>query len=98
MKRLLTILTLILSFTLVMGQELTVKNFALAPQDLTASTQRRDDNNGQACALIKVQLARPGATFYGNVMGDTPYSQSVYMVYMMKGSKMLQVKLVVIFP
>ncbi len=93
MKRLLTLLTLILSFTLVKGQELTVKNFALAPQDLTASTQRRDDNNGQACALIKVQLARPGATFHGNVMGDTPYSQSVYMVYMMKGSKMLEVRL-----
>ena len=93
MKRIIFLLVLILSFTLVMSQELTVKNFALAPQDLTASTQRRDDNNGQACALIKVQLARPGATFLGNVMGDTPYSQSVYMVYMMKGSKWLEVRL-----
>ncbi len=93
MKRIIFLLVLILSFTLVMSQELTVKNFALAPQDLTASTQRRDDNNGQACALIKVQLAKPGATFHGNVMGNTPYSQSVYMVYMMKGSKWLEVRL-----
>ena len=93
MKRLLTLFTLILSVTLLMGQKLTVDNFVLDPTDLTASTQRRNDNNGDACALIKVQLARPGATFHGNVMGDTPYSQSEYFVYMMKGSKMLQVKL-----
>ncbi len=93
MKRVLFLLALILSITNVMAQELTVKNFALDPTDLTASTQRRNDNNGQACALIKVQLARPGAEFLGNVMGDTPYSKSEYFVYMMKGSKMLQVKL-----
>ena len=91
MKRVLTLLTLILSFTLVMGQKLTVDNFALDPTDLTASTHRRNDNNGQACALIKVQLARPGAEFLGNVMGDTPYRKSEYFVYMSKGSKMLQV-------
>lgn len=93
MKRIIILLALILSFTLVMGQELTVKNFALDPTDLTASTQRRNDLNGDACALIKVQLARPGAEFLGNVMGDTPYNKSEYFVYMMKGSKMLQVKL-----
>ena len=92
MKRIIFLLVLILSFTLVMSQELTVKNFALAPRDLTGSTQPRNDNNGVACALIKVQLARPGAEFLGNVMGDTPYSKSEYFVYMSKGSKMLQVK------
>ncbi len=93
MKRIVSLLYLCLTFAMAMSQKLTVDNFALAPQDLTASTQRRNDNNGQACALIKVQLARPGATFHGNVMGDTPYSQSEYFVYMSKGSKMLQVKL-----
>ena len=93
MKRILFLLALILSFTLVMGQKLTVDNFVLDPTDLTASTQRRDDANGQACALVKVQLARPGAEFLGNVRGDTPYSNSVYMVYMMKGSKFLEVRL-----
>ena len=93
MKRILILLAFILSVTLVMGQELTVKNFALDPIDLTASTQRRNDLNGDACALIKVQLAKPGATFHGNVMGNTPYSQSVYMVYMTHGSKFLEVRL-----
>ncbi len=93
MKRILFLLALILSVTNVMAQELTVKNFALDPTDLTASTQRRNDNNGDACALIKVQLARPGAEFLGNVRGDTPYSNSVYMVYMMQGSKFLEVRL-----
>ena len=86
MKRIVSLLFLCLTFAMAMSQKLTVDNFALAPRDLTGSTQPRNDNNGVACALVKVQLARPGATFHGNVMGDTPYSQSVYMVYMMKGS------------
>ncbi len=76
-----------------MGQRLIVESFELAPNDLTASTQRRNDLNGDACALIKVQLTKPGAVFQGNVMGDTPYSNSVYWVYMTKGSKMLEVQL-----
>ncbi len=93
MKRFVSLLFLCMTFAMAMSQKLTVDNFALAPRDLTGSTQPRNDNNGVACALVKVQLARPGATFHGNVMGDTPYSQSVYMVYMMKGSKMLEVRL-----
>ncbi len=94
MKRLFSLILLFLvAHALVMAQELTVKSFALAEGDLTASTHRRNDANGQACALVKVLLARPGATFLGNVMGDTPYSQSEYYVYMMKGAYKLQVKL-----
>ncbi len=94
MRRLLTQLVFVLlSCTLVMAQEITVKSFTPDPMDLTASTQRRNDVNGNACALIRVLLAKPGATFHGNVMGDTPYSQSEYHVYMTKGTKMLRVKL-----
>ena len=93
MKRIVSFLVLCMTIAMAMSQRLNVESFAIAPQDLTASTQRRNDANGQACALIKVQLARPGAEFLGNVMGDTPYNKSEYFVYMMKGSKMLQVKL-----
>lgn len=92
-KRFLLLALLLMSCALCVAQKLTVDNFALDPTDLTASTQRRSDLNGDACALIKVQLAKPGAEFLGSVMGDTPYSKSEYFVYMMKGSKMLQVKL-----
>lgn len=93
MKRFVSLLFLCMAFTFAMSQRLNVENFTIVPHDLTGKTHPRNDNNGQPCALVKVQLARPGATFQGNVMGDTPYSQSEYFVYMMKGSKMLQVKL-----
>ncbi len=94
MQRIFTFLFfLCLAVTLVMAQELSVKGFDVDPSDLSASTHRRNDANGQACALVKVRLARPGATFLGNVMGGTPYSQSVYMVYMMHESKYLEVRL-----
>lgn len=53
----------------------------------------RKDANGDACALIKVGLARAGATFEGNVVGSVRYEQSEYWVYMYTGStKMLTVK------
>ena len=93
MQRIFLLFVFYMAFTLVVAQDITVKSFALDPTDLTASTHRRNDLNGDACALVKVQLAKPGAQFYGNVMGDSSYEMSVYMVYMTKGSKMLEVRL-----
>ena len=52
------------------AQELTVKRMEVAPMDLSASTQPRNDLNGNPCALVKVQLATAGAAFEGSVIGD----------------------------
>ena len=51
------------------AQELTVKKMEVAPMDLSASTQPRNDLNGNPCALVKVQLATAEATFEGNANG-----------------------------
>lgn len=64
----------------------------VAPMDLSASTQPRNDLNGNPCALVKVQLATADATFEGNVIGDVAYSQGEYWVYMSAGSYMLNIK------
>ena len=87
MKRILLLLPLLLCSLISQAQELKVKSFAQAAMDLSASTHERKDLNGNACALVKVQLAREGATFKGNVMDDVAYKVSEYWVYMARGSR-----------
>ena len=74
-----------------MAQELSIKDFHEATNDLAARTKPRQDNNGNDCALVKVQLAAPNATFTGNVMGDVSFKNNEYWVYMTTGSKRLKV-------
>jgi formylglycine-generating enzyme required for sulfatase activity len=64
----------------------------VAPMDLSASTQPRNDLNGNPCALVKVQLPIEGASFEGNVLGEAAFKQGEYWVYMSEGSYLLQVK------
>ena len=73
------------------AQELEVKSFVQKTNDLSASTNPRLDNNDIACALIKVQLASPGAKFEGNVVGKVKYEKSEYWVYLAKGSKKVKI-------
>lgn len=92
MKHILTILLFFIGVTL-SAQKLTVDSFTESVNDLSARTHPRSDLNGNVCALVKVQLAAQGASFEGNVVGDTGYSTSEYSVYMTQGSKKLTVKL-----
>ena len=92
MKQIVIILCLLAAAFDVCGQELTVKRMEVAPMDLSASTQQRHDRNGNACALVKVQLATAGASFEGNVIGDAEFKKGEYWVYMSEGSYMLNVK------
>ncbi len=94
MKRFIScIIMLLVVCSICKAQKISVESFESVPSDLYASTHRRNDLNGTPCALIKVQLARPGAIFTGNIAGDVNYDHGEYYVYMMKGSKFLQVKL-----
>ena len=74
------------------AQKLTVDRMEIAPMDLSASTQPRNDLNGKPCALVKVQLATEGATFDGNIVGDCSFRKGEYWVYMSTGTYMLTVK------
>ena len=74
------------------AQKLTVEKMEVAPMDLSASTQPRNDRNGNPCALVKVQLATQGASFEGSVIGDTEFKKGEYWVYMSAGSYMLNIK------
>lgn len=72
MKKILSILILALaSIVGVQAQELAVQSFVLAETDLTANTPGTmvQDQNGNVCALIKVETTQNGFTFDVGVLG-----------------------------
>ena len=92
-KRQILLLAISLLFALTAhGQDLKVRTMSVNANDLSASTYERKDLNGQACALVKVQLAAYGAKFEGNVIGDVAYKTGEYWVYMTEGSRELRIK------
>ena len=74
------------------AQKLTVDGMQVVPMDLSASQYERKDLAGQACGLVKVQLADEGAQFEGNVFGKVEYRTGEYWVYMTLGAYMLRIK------
>jgi len=91
-QKLLFLLLGVLLPMLAQAQELTVKSMEMAPMDISASQYSRNDKNGNACALVKVQLAAAGAEFAGNVLGDCAYKTGEYWVYMSQGSYQLKIR------
>ena len=88
------LLSLVLLFAAIssaLAQELTVKSFKLAGNDLTAQSQPRKDLNNLNCALVKVGIALDGVKFDGSIMGEPIQKLGEYWVYMPKGVSMLQV-------
>lgn len=92
MKRIILLSFWLLSLLGLHAQELTVKSMEVAPMDLSASTQPRNDLNGNPCALVKVQLVTEGVKFEGNVIGDAAFKEGEYWVYMSAGSYLLEIK------
>lgn len=90
MKRI-VVLTLLIGIAICsFAQSLSVKSFVLADNDLSARTNKVEDVNKDACALVKVRLALPEAQFKGQVVNIVP-KMSEYWVYMTAGSKRLTV-------
>lgn len=88
---LLTLAILIMALPL-LSQKMTVEKMEPLPMDTYASTHKRLDLNGNACAVVRVSLTVCGATFSGNVVGEVARDGSDYLVYMPQGSKKLWVK------
>lgn len=73
------------------GQRFEVENVEAALFDMTAAHNLRTDLNGDACALVKFEIASPNAKFQGNVVGDVRYDVGEYWVYVAPGTKELHV-------
>ena len=91
MKLIVIILCLLIAAFDVCGQELTVKSMEVAPMDLSASTQPRNDRNGNPCALVKVLMVDGIDRVEGNVIGDVEDRGTEKWVYLSAGTKMMKI-------
>ena len=75
------------------SQELKVKSFKLASNDLSASLVEnlRTDEVGNVCALVKILLLDDISKVQGNVIGDIRNFSSEKWVYLSKGTKEIRV-------
>lgn len=89
MKRIVFIIGTILIPILGMAQ-LRIESVEVSPMDLTSRTQKRLDINGVPCALVKVEMKSPQATFQGNVVGEVAYYSGEYCVYVTNGTKSIK--------
>ena len=72
------------------AQELMVKSFKLAENDISAQTQPRKDLNDRNCALVKVQFVGIISEVEGNVVKPLVKHGNETWVYMPQGSRQLK--------
>ena len=95
MKRLISSLLLAFCFLAMQAQSLTVQSFRMDESDLTANTAGTIvmDQNGQKCALIKVETTQTGFSFDAGSLGVAKTEQKVgeIWVYVPEGVKRLTI-------
>ena len=74
-----------------MAQELMVREFRPDASDLSAVVHQVADANGNPCALVRLGLAVPDASFEGDIIKADP-KDGEYWIYMPEGSNWLNVK------
>ena len=93
MKKLYLILLLVFALlNTAMAQELKVKSFSLAINDLTASTDSVPDKNGDPCALVKILVVDSIAKLEGFVLKTKKSSPTELWTYMSDGAKEIRIK------
>ena len=91
MKKSLLFLLFVLHTIVAFAQELTVKSFKLAENDISAQTQPRKDLNDRNCALVKVQFVGTISEVEGNVVKPLVKHGNETWVYMPQGSRQLKI-------
>ena len=91
MKKSLFFLLFVLHTIVAFAQELTVKSFKLAENDISAQTQPRKDLNDRNCALVKVQFVGIISEVEGNVVKPLVKHGNETWVYMPQGSRQLKI-------
>lgn len=80
-------------FSTANAQTLSVDSFEIDSYDTSASASKtfRTDMNDEPCGLIKVFISENNAVFNGDIVGDIVHTINQYWVYMVSGSKRLQI-------
>lgn len=97
LNKILTIVFLAVAVS-VSAQEVKVESFTIVPNDLTAKTNPRVDNNGKRCALVKIYVDDKITSVKGNVIGDIINEGMEKQVYMTSSSKQMVVSFEHHFP
>ena len=74
------------------AQTLSVKSVVELTNDITARTQVRNDANGQACAMLRVNAPSMMVSFDQNIVGDVSVLPGEYIVYVPEATSTIQVK------
>ena len=90
-KSLLLFLYFVLQTFDICAQELKVKTFNVAENDISAQTQSRKDLNDRNCALVKVQFVGAISEVEGNVVKPLVKHGNEIWVYMPQGSRQLKI-------
>lgn len=95
MKRVFSVFILVLLWIQVAGQSISIASFSLLENDLTANTAGTTvyDQNGEKCALIKVETTQTGFTFDVGSLGVTKTEQHTaeIWVYVPAGVKRISI-------
>lgn len=85
---------LLMGVSLAEAQQISVKSFRKLENDLSARTEKRVDQNGDVCAIIKVVAPEQGFYFDGDGNGIVAVERKIgeYWVYVPYGSRYLTVK------
>ena len=73
MRKRIIIFAVLLINLIAYSQSMEIEWVKYLRNDLSASTNLRKDNNGEACALIKVMFPKAGAAFEGNLVGENVF-------------------------
>ena len=90
-KSLLLFLYFVLHAFNICAQELTVKSFKLAENDISAQTQPRKDLNDRNCALVKVLYVGEIVDVEGNVVKPIVKRSNEFWIYMPQNSRQIKI-------
>lgn len=87
-------MVLVMGISLAEAQQISVQSFRKLENDLSARTEKRVDQNGDVCAIIKVVAPEQGFYFDGDGNGIVGVERKIgeYWVYVPYGSRYLTVK------
>ena len=90
-KSLLLFLFFVLHTCEICAQELTVKSFELAENDISAQTQPRKDLNDRNCALVKVLYVGEIVDVEGNVVKPIVKRSNEFWIYVPQNSRQIKI-------
>ena len=83
------LLMLCANVNLLHAQEIKVRDVVELTTDITARSAARQDNNGNECAVVRVNIPTIKTMDFRNIIGDVTYSAGEYILYLSEGTQQI---------